>query len=112
MIHKLPDYGQECLQGHKKKKPSKYKAKKKKIKKLAKTKKQRQQWWKDLTPEQQGEYIEKKQVQKAERRSHEPPRVLKFNPKYPWRTEGVNSKNKKQWLAMIYKKNPWLKQVG
>lgn len=43
---------------------------------------------------------------------NEPPRALKFDPKYPWATEGVNSKNKKQWLAMIHKKNPWLKLTG
>ena len=77
-----------------------------------KTKKQCQQWWKDLTLKQRGEYIEKKQAQKAERRKLEPPRILKYSSKYPWRTKGVNSKNKKQWLAMIHKKNPWLKQTA
>jgi len=33
-----------------------------------KTKKQRQQWWNDLTPEQQAEQIEKWQAQKADKR--------------------------------------------
>ena len=76
---------------------------------IIKTKKQRQQWWRDLTSEQQGEYIEKQQAKKAKWRSHEPPRVLKYSSKYPWRTEGVNDKNRAQWLAVIHKKNPWLK---
>ena len=34
---------------------------------------------------------------------------LQFDPKYPWATQGVNKDNKQQWLAMIYKKNPWLR---
>ena len=74
-----------------------------------KSKKQRQQWWNSLTSEQQGEQIEKWQAQKAERRKIIPNKILKYNPTYPWLTEGVNPENKDKWLKMIYKKNPWLK---
>ena len=73
------------------------------------TKKERQEWWRNLTSEQQQEYIEKKQAQKAKRRENEPERVLRYNPKYPWLTDGVNESNRADWLAMIHKKNPWLK---
>lgn len=90
---------------------AKRKSKKKgpKPKRQGKSKKERQEWWRNLTPDQQQEYIEKKQAQKAERRKNEPERVLKYNSKYPWMTEGVNESNRADWLAMIAKKNPWLK---
>lgn len=81
----------------------------KKAKKWDKTKKQRQEWWAGLTFEQKGKWIEKWQAQKEERRKHLPPRELRYNPKYPWVTEGVNSTNRGKWWAMIKKKNPWLK---
>ena len=74
-----------------------------------KTKKQRQQWWNSLTPDEKDVQIKKWQVQKAKRRKIKPVQELKYNPKYPWMTEGVNPKNRKNWLAMIKKKNPWLK---
>ena len=73
------------------------------------TKKERQEWWRNLTPEQQSEYIEKKQAEKAKRRENEPERALRYNPEYPWLTEGVNDSNREQWQEMIAKKNPWLK---
>jgi len=74
-----------------------------------KTKAQRQEWWKNLTEEERTEYIERRQAKKAEQRAKRPPVVLKYNPKYPWITEGVNKGNRERWLAMIHKKNPWLK---
>ena len=74
-----------------------------------KTKKQRRQWWKSLTPEQQQAYIEKRQAKKAKERKNRPKRVLRYNPEYPWLTEGVNDTNREQWKAMIRKKNSWLK---
>lgn len=77
--------------------------------KRKKSKKQRKQWWNRLTLEQQAEYIEKRQAQKAEERKNSPPKELKFNPKCPWLTEGINDTNREQWLARIEKKNPWLK---
>ena len=73
------------------------------------TKKQRQQWWKLLSLDEQQAYIEKRQSKKAKRRKNQPERVLKYNPEYPWLTEGVNDKNREQWQEMIAKKNPWLK---
>ncbi len=90
---------------------AKGKSKKKgqKPKKYCKSKKERREWWRNLTPEQQAAQIEKWQAKKAERRENEPERVLKYNPKYPWMTEGVNADNRDKWLAMIHKKNPWLK---
>ena len=84
-------------------------AKSKNKPRYCKTKKERRKWWRNLTPEQREAQIEKWQAQKAERRENEPPRVLKYNPKYPWMTEGVNADNRDKWLAMIHKKNPWLK---
>ena len=80
-----------------------------KSKKYHKTKKERQKWWRNLTFDQQAKQIEKWQAQKAERRENEPPRLLKYNLAYPWLTEGVNESNRADWLAMIKKKNPWLK---
>ena len=90
---------------------AKEKSKKKgqKPKKLNKSKKERQKWWRNLTSEQQQEYIEKKQAQKAKRREIHPLKELEYNPKYPWMTEGVNDTNRAEWWAMILKKNPWLK---
>lgn len=35
--------------------------------------------------------------------------VQDYNKDYPWLIEGVNDNNRKQWLAMIHRKNPWLK---
>ncbi len=90
---------------------TKGKSKKKgqKPKKYCKSKKERQEWWRNLTPDQQAVQVEKWQAEKAERRKNEPERVLKYNPKYPWMTEGVNADNRDKWLALIHKKNPWLK---
>ena len=73
-----------------------------------KTKKERQEWWRNLTFDEQQAYIEKKQAQKAERRKIYPIKEAEYNPKYPWSTEGVNDTNREQWRAMIDKKNPWL----
>ena len=75
----------------------------------AKTKKKRQQWWNNLTPEQQDQQIEKWQAQKAKVRKLLPDKILEYNPEYPWMTEGVNDTNRAEWWAMINKKNPWLK---
>jgi len=74
-----------------------------------KTKAQRQQWWDNLTPDKKETQIIKWQRQKAKKRKLYSEKKLKFNPKYPWMTTGVNDKNRKKWLAMIRKKNPWLK---
>lgn len=74
-----------------------------------KTKAQRQQWWNNLTFDEKETQIIKWQCQKEKRRKINPVPELKCNPKYPWMTEGVNGKNRKKWLAMIKKKNPWLK---
>ena len=74
-----------------------------------KTKKQRRQWWNSLSLDEQQEYIERRQAKKAKQRKNKPPRVLRYNPEYPWMTEGVNESNRANWLAMIHKKNPWLK---
>ena len=82
---------------------------KKKVKKWNKSKKERQKWWRNLTSDEQQVYIEKKQAQKAEERKDQLERVLRYNPKYPWLTEGVNDTNKAEWWAMILRKNPWLK---
>ena len=76
---------------------------------MKKSKRQRQQWWRSLTLEQQDEYIRRKQARKAEERKNSSPKKLKVNPKCPWLTEGVNKTNRKQWLAMIKRENPWLK---
>ena len=76
---------------------------------MARTKKQRQQWWNSLSLDEQQEYIERRQAKKTEKRKNEPERVLKYIFKYPWTIEGVNADNKEQWLAIIHKKNPWLK---
>lgn len=78
-------------------------------KRYAKSKKQHQRWWKSLTLEQQEDYIKSIQAKKAKRRQLNPPKDLEYDPKYPWETEGVNSKNRAQWLRMIKKKNPWMK---
>lgn len=80
-----------------------------KPKKYHKSKKERKEWWRNLTPDQREEQIKKWQIQKAEMRKSLPERVLKYNPEYPWMTEGVNDGNREQWLAMIHEKNPWLK---
>ena len=77
-----------------------------------KTKKQRQQWWKALSLDEQQEYIERRQAKKAKQRKNKPLRVLRYNPEYPWMTEGVNESNRDDWLAMIHKKNPWLKKTA
>ena len=74
-----------------------------------KTKSQRQQWWKSLSLDEQQEYIEHRQAKKAKARKLSPPKKLKYNPTYPWLTEGVNESNRADWLALIHKKNPWLK---
>ena len=60
-------------------------------------------------PENLTEQYEDWESGKAERRENEPERALKYNPKYPWMTEGVNADNRDKWRAMIHKKNPWLK---
>ena len=78
---------------------------------MTKTKKQRQEWWLSLTPEEQGNYITERQRKKAKKRkkygvrNFVTPKLLK---KYPWYETGVNETNRQQWLAMIHKKNPWL----
>ena len=74
------------------------------------TKKERQAWWKALSSEEQSKYIERRQAKKAEHRKKHPLPALKYNSKYPWSTEGVNKGNRERWLAMIHKKNPWLKE--
>ncbi|KKL24345.1 hypothetical protein LCGC14_2416240 [marine sediment metagenome] len=77
---------------------------------MAKTKKERQEWWKNLTEQERTEYIEHRQAKKAEHRRKHPWPALKYNPKYPWSTGGVNKGNRERWLAMIHRKNPWLKE--
>lgn len=79
---------------------------------MTKTKIQRQIWWtKSLSDEQRAMYIEMKQAQKAKKRKNNPPDVSWMdNPKYPWYKTGVNRSNRKRWLKMINKKNPWLEQ--
>lgn len=74
-----------------------------------KTKKQRRQWWNSLSLDEQQKYIERRQAKKAKQRKMYPKPPLRYNPEYPWMTEGVNADNKEQWLAMIHKKNSWLK---
>ena len=81
----------------------------KRMKYKAKTKKKRRQWWNRLTPEQQEKQIIKWQAQKAKSHKLLPDKILKYNPEYPWMTEGVNDTNRAEWWAMINKKNPWLK---
>lgn len=83
-------------------------------KKKWKTKKQRQQWWKSLTLDEQQEYIEKRQASKAKYRKNNPKQSKKDDYRYPskiypWLIEGVNDSNREQWQKMIAKKNPWLK---
>ncbi len=71
--------------------------------KIKKTKKQRQQWWANLTDSQKEAYIKKKQAQKAEERRENPvKREL-----YPV----ITQENKAEYLERIYKKNPWLKEL-
>ena len=71
------------------------------------TKKQRQEWWKSLSPDQKEAYIKKRQDKKTLNRKKRSP--IRYNVKdYPWLNGGVNSSNREQWLAMIKKKNPWL----
>jgi len=65
-----------------------------------KTKKEKQEWWNNLTPIEQEEYIKKKQTQKAEERQKHPVKI-KQSPE-------INASNKKEWLKKIVKKNPWL----
>ena len=84
-------------------------AKSKNKPRYCKTKKERRKWWRNLTPDQQASQIEKWQAIKAKKRKYQPKRVLRYNPEYPWMTEGVNEGNRKQWQKMIAKKNPWLK---
>ena len=74
-----------------------------------KTKRQRQQWWKSLTLEQQSQQIEKWWAQKAIKRENMPLMAQDVVPGYPWLTESVNDTNKAQWMAMVLRKNPWLK---
>lgn len=74
-----------------------------------KTKKQRQQWWSNLTWTERDEYIKSRQAKRTKQRKDRPLRPKIFNPEYPWLTEGVNEGNREQWLAIIHKKNPWLK---
>jgi len=90
---------------------AKRKSKKKgqKPKKYHKSKKERQEWRRNLTPDEQEAYIERKQAKKAEQRENQPKQPLRYNPKYSWMTEGVNEGNRAKWWAMIKKKNPWLK---
>ncbi len=73
------------------------------------SKKERQAWWANLSDSERQQNIERWQKRKAERRAMRPPKELKYNPKYPWMTEGVHEGNREQWRAMILKKNPWLK---
>lgn len=70
------------------------------------TKKQRQQWWDNLTVEQKAEQVKKWQGESCEKT-----KALEYNSEFPWLTEGVNGQNKKQWLAAICRKNPWLQPI-
>lgn len=74
-----------------------------------KTKKQRQQWWANSTWAERDDYIRSKQRERMKKRRNRPLKSAKFNPEYPWMTEGVNEGNREQWQKMIAKKNPWLK---
>lgn len=81
---------------------------KRKHKTYRKSKEQRRKWWFSLTPEQQGEYIKRRQAKKTKERAKMPKRVQKYDEKYPWVTEGVNESNREQWFSLILAKNPWL----
>jgi hypothetical protein len=77
---------------------------------MNKTKKQRQEWWYSLTPEQQNEYITKRQAQTELRRSKKDRTIdPKRAKKYPWLIDGVNKENRTQWVNMVLSKNPWLR---
>ena len=80
---------------------------------MNKSKAQRRQWWYDLAPEQQQKQIEKWQMKKAERRRENPPGFLteRLKKAYPWYVDGVDETNRKRWLRMVHKKNPWLKSA-
>ena len=67
------------------------------------SKSNQKQWWNSLSLKQQLSQISKWQAKR-----HRKTKVLRFDPKYPWCTEGVNKDNKEQWLEMIFGKNPWL----
>lgn len=67
-----------------------------------KSKAQRQAWWRSLSPEQQDEYIERRQSRKAElRKSRSPVQPVGFE------ATGVNESNRAEWMALILLKNPW-----
>ena len=76
--------------------------------KYYKNKSERRKWWSNLTAGQQQTYIEQRQAKKDEYRKNHPKELLRFNPKYPWMTDGVKPANKAQWLKTIETKNPWL----
>jgi hypothetical protein len=50
-------------------------------------------------------------IKRVERANRRKTRKVYIDPNLPWMTEGVNEKNKEKWLATIYKKNYWLKQI-
>jgi len=71
------------------------------------TKRQRRKWWNSLSDEQRQSQIAKWTAKKN--KMVKPERILAFNPKYPWMTEGVNDSNREAWIRTIKRKNPWLK---
>ncbi len=72
---------------------------------MERTKEERQAWWRGLTFDEKDTHIRRWQGQRERRRR---PKVKRFDPKYPWATEGVNRQNKEQWMDLIIRKNPWL----
>ena len=72
------------------------------------TKAERQAWWNGLSPQEQQEYIERKQARKTAWREKHPKEEPAYNPKYPWATNGIDDSNRAAWQKVILKKNPWL----
>lgn len=69
-----------------------------------KTKSERQAWWRALSPEEQEDYIKRRQAKKAahRERSGYTPEVTGFE------ATGVNPGNRAEWQALILKRNQWL----
>jgi len=79
--------------------------------KRRKTKAERQRWWKNLSPQEQEAYIERRQARKTAWRKKHPKKELAYDRRFPWATEGVDDTNRAAWQRMILKKNPWLRST-
>ena len=68
------------------------------------SKAERRAWWRNLSPEQQQEYIERRQSQKAEQRKNSSyvPEVTGFE------ATGVNPDNRAEWRELVLERNQWL----